>query len=99
VDKSKLQPMTTKRKFTKISLPDLEGGDSSGFLSHTIDMLAPNTKGGNPSNMSIRAASQLLSEVESKSYLDKSPSRIKVGTILPLNPAMDELRSEIRKKQ
>ena len=36
VDKSKLQPLSSKRKFTKISLPELEGGDS--FLNHTIDM-------------------------------------------------------------
>ncbi len=46
--------------------------------------------------MSVRAASQLLSEAESKAYLEKSPSRV----IKYLqNPAMDDLRTEIRKKQ
>lgn len=91
MDKSKLQPLSSKRKFTKISLPEIEGGDS--FLNHTIDISPLKSKV--PQNMSVRAASQLLSEAESKAYLEKSPSRVR---IMP-NPAMEELRSEIRKKQ
>jgi hypothetical protein len=94
VDKSKLQPLSSKRKFTKISLPELEAGDS--FLNHTIDISPIKTKGVFPQNMSVRAASQLLSEAESKAYLEKSPSRI--IKYMP-NPAMEDLRSEIRKKQ
>ena len=72
----------------------MEGVDS--FLNHTIDISPVKTKSVAPQNMSVRAASQLLSEAESKVYLEKSPSRV----IKYLqNPAMDDLRTEIRKKQ